>query len=186
MRLFIAIPVPEAVKQYACSLKKELEALQVDVKWVEYENYHLTLKFLGEVEDSKLDKIRSCLNYAAESSPPFALKLSRLGFFPNHHRPRVLWIGVKGEMEKAYFLGDRVDAYLSELGFESDKKRTFHLTLGRIRSELNQDKLVKKVYEISQSLKEHEFVVNNFLLMESYLYSDGPVYKIKETFNLNG
>lgn len=186
MRLFVAIPVPEEIKKYAWYIRNELEALSADVKWVEYENYHLTLKFLGEVEEYKLDGIKKALNYAAESSPPFRLKLSRLGFFPNHHHPRVLWIGVKGEMEKAYFLGERIDAYLGELGFENDKKRTFHLTLGRIRSESNKDKLVNRVYEINGNLEEYGFTVNNFLLMESYLYKEGPVYKVNCSFDLDG
>ncbi|SHH12567.1 2'-5' RNA ligase [Thermosyntropha lipolytica DSM 11003] len=186
MRLFVAIPVPEEIKKYAYSLRSELDALAADVKWVEYENYHLTLKFLGDVGDDKLEKIRYGLICAAESSPPFTLKLSHLGFFPNHHRPRVLWIGVKGEMEKAYFLGDRVDAYLEELGFDREEKRTFHLTLGRIRSDLNQDKLVKKVYELSRNIEEHPFTVSNFLLMESFLHAGGPIYKVDSSFTLNG
>lgn len=186
MRLFVAIPVPEEIKQYAYAIRNELEFLNPDIKWVEYQNYHLTLKFLGEVEDYKIDRVQKCLMQAAESSTPFVLRLSHLGFFPNRRHPRVLWIGVKGELDKADFLGERIDAYLNELGFEDDKKRTFHLTLGRIRSERNQNKLIEKIYEINQNITEYKFAVNNFLLMESYLYSDGPVYKVNHSFELKG
>lgn len=186
MRLFVAIPVPEEVKQYAYAIRNKLEFLKADIKWVEYENYHLTLKFLGEVEDYKINRVQRCLMQAAESSPSFVLQLSDLGFFPNRRHPRVLWIGVKGELDKADFLGERIDAYLNELGFEDDKKRTFHLTLGRIRSEKNQDKLIEKIYEINQNITLHKFTVNNFLLMESYLYSGGPVYKVNYSFELKG
>ncbi|MBO8158539.1 RNA 2',3'-cyclic phosphodiesterase [Thermosyntropha sp.] len=186
MRLFVAIPVPDEIKQYAYSIKEELKALKGDVKWVEYENYHITLKFLGEVDDFKVPKIRNCLSNAAESSEPFNLKLDSMGFFPDRHCPRVLWIGVNGELDKAHFLGERIDAYLNELDFESERKRNFHLTLGRIRSEVNQDKIIGKVYAMNQKLKNYEFRVESFALMESYLYPSGPVYKVNHNFVLKG
>ncbi len=71
MRIFVAIPVPDDVKQYARMMRNELGRARPDIKWVEYENYHLTIKFLGEVEGKKLPEIKRNLHLAGDSSPSF-------------------------------------------------------------------------------------------------------------------
>lgn len=185
MRVFIAITVPEEIKQQALQVKEELVKLKPDIKWVEYENYHITLKFLGEV-NSQLNRIKSILSQAAQACPTFKLMNSDIGFFPGRNRPRVIWMGVKGEMEKAQFLGERVDTYLNELGFEAERKRSFHLTLGRIRSEKEIDKVVAQTGIISNNLKKHEFTVREFSLMESRLSSKGPEYIVIDKYSLIG
>jgi 2'-5' RNA ligase len=95
-------------------------------------------------------------------------------------------MGVKGEMEKAYFLGERVDTYLSELGFETERKRSFHLTLGRIRSEREIDKVLVQTGIINPRLKKYSFAISEFTLMESRLSSAGPEYSVLEKYKLEG
>mgnify|MGYP000052733025 CR=1 FL=1 len=185
MRLFTAIPVPEHIKEYASMIRKELEMMNPDVKWVEHENYHLTLKFLGDVSADLLEPLCDFLERAAVSSPSFKLRLQGMGFYPNRRRPRVIWLGIAGEIEKAMFLGDRVDAYLSTLGFEAEARRDYHLTLGRIRSERNLDALVNKVYHQETAVQTDFFTVTEFYLMESQLTSKGPVYTVKRKFTLD-
>lgn len=148
MRMFVAVPVPDSVKQHARMLRNELGISQADIKWVEYKNYHLTLKFLGEVQEGSRPEISASLRQAAESCPAFNLAAGGLGFFPNLHMPRVIWMGIKGELDKAVFLGERVDAYLSPLGFEEEKDHRFHLTLGRIRSDAHNQQMLKIAQEL--------------------------------------
>jgi 2'-5' RNA ligase len=186
MRVFVAIPVSEEVKNQALQVTKELAGIDSDIKWVEYENYHITLKFLGEIRREQLMKIKEKLAFVAQACPEFILKTNRIGFFPNKTRPRVMWVGVKGELNKAQFLGERVDTYLGELGFEAERKRSFHLTLGRIRSERNIDELLYKTANINSSFKEQDVNINEFNLMESRLSSDGPRYTILENYRLQG
>lgn len=186
MRLFIAIPVTDAVKEYAASVRNELDMNHPDVKWVEKTNYHLTLKFLGEVAPASIHQIKQSLTAVAESCPVFNLKTRGLGFFPNRGRPRVIWAGVFGEMDKADFLGERIDAYLSELGFDPENKRSFHLTLGRIRSDLGLAELQLKAAGVNKRGEEHSFRVEQFLLMESRLSSRGPHYSVVESYRLEG
>ncbi|MDD3365203.1 MAG: RNA 2',3'-cyclic phosphodiesterase [Syntrophomonas sp.] len=186
MRLFVAVPVSDSVKQYARMIRNELGEARADVKWVEYENYHLTLKFLGEVKESLLPVIIKNLALAADTSPAFHLSAGGLGFFPNRMRPRVIWMGIKGEIEKAEFLGERVDAYLSDLGFEEEKNHRFHLTLGRLRSDSRLPELLKSVAEMGGKEKLRSFKVENFYLMNSSLTPNGPVYSILHTFSLGG
>lgn len=185
MRLFTAIPVPDQIKQYAGTIRKELENTCPDVKWVEEENYHLTLKFLGDVSPEVLEQLNDFLERAAVSSPSFKLRLKGMGFYPHRRRPRVIWIGIAGELEKALFLGDRVDAYLASLGFEVENRRDYHLTMGRIRSERNIDDLVNTVLTRENAIESSFFSVREFYLMESQLTSSGSIYTIKRKFSLD-
>ncbi len=186
MRIFLAIPVSEDIKELASQARRELESSGADVKWVERCNYHLTLKFLGEVDPTMVELIKDRLEQVAESCPPFRLTFSKLGFFPGHTRPRVVWIGVGGEMDKAEFLGERIDAYLGELGFEAEKKRSFHLTLGRIRSDRNLENLLERTRQEGVVNVGRDCQVEKFLLMESILSSSGPQYRVKGSYQLQG
>ena len=125
MRLFVAIAVPDSVKQHARMLRNYLGRSRPDIKWVEYDNYHLTVKFLGEVNSADLPRLKKQLVLTGEAVPPFYLSAGGLGYFPNSRRPRVIWLGIKGELDKAAFLGERVDAYLGELGFEPERITVF-------------------------------------------------------------
>ncbi|CFX76211.1 RNA ligase/cyclic nucleotide phosphodiesterase [Syntrophomonas zehnderi OL-4] len=186
MRAFVAIPVPDDIKQFARMLRNELGRARPDVKWVEYQNYHITLKFLGEVEDKQLPELKRNLRLAGDSSPPLNLSAGGIGFFPNRMRPRVIWLGINGELDKADFLGDRVDAYLSSMDFEPERKRSFHLTLGRVRSETGWKEMLKVLDKIPQKDKMRSFRIQHFELMKSTLSPAGPVYTVLETFTLNG
>jgi len=186
MRLFAAIPVPDMVKDYAWEIINKLDAELYDIKWVEYENYHLTLKFLGEVENREVQGIKDRLQMAAEASPPFNLFFGGLGFFPHRNRPRVIWLGAKGDLAKADFLGERIDTYMQEIGFDEEKKRSFHLTLGRIRSDKNQPRLLQQASRLNEISPTMPVPINEFYLMESQLFSGGPKYVIQEKYQLEG
>jgi len=186
VRAFVAIPVPDDVKQYARMMRNELGRSRPDIKWVEYQNYHLTIKFLGEINEKLLPEIKKNLRLAGESVPEFNLSAGGIGFFPNQNNPRVIWLGIKGELEKAAFLGDRVDAYLAPMGFEREKSHRFHLTLGRFRSEQGLKEMLKVLDKIHGKDKLHSFKIDHFHLMESQLSAAGPNYTIMETFALKG
>ncbi|MEA4924320.1 MAG: RNA 2',3'-cyclic phosphodiesterase [Syntrophomonadaceae bacterium] len=186
MRLFVAIPVPDSVKQYARMFKNDLSASRADVKWVEYANYHLTVKFLGEVEKAVLPAINTSLVRAADSCPSFNLSVDNLGFFPSRMRPRVIWLGLRGELDKAKFLGERVDAYLAAAGFEPEKNHRFHLTLGRVRSEARISEMLQIVERMAGQKKLVPFKVDHIHLMQSSLSPGGPDYTVLEMYELKG
>ncbi|HCF49105.1 MAG TPA: RNA 2',3'-cyclic phosphodiesterase [Syntrophomonas sp.] len=186
MRAFIAIPAPEAVKDQAEQIRRQLARTNPDVKWVEYVNYHLTLKFLGDIDDHQLQKIRDRLYQVGEYCPPFYLKVNGLSFFPNKRKPRVVWMGLDGDTEKAEFLAERIDVYVQDLGFEPEKIHRFHITLGRIRSERNVEELLKKAHQLESATRSSLFPVQAFYLMESRLTKDGPQYRVEQAFALRG
>jgi 2'-5' RNA ligase len=184
MRAFLAIPIPEEIKEYAYKIKDNLDAEQPDIKWVEYVNYHLTVKFLGEVNSDVTGEIRDKMKIAGENCPPFQLNINGVGFFPNKFRPRVVWLGINGELNKAAFLAEQVDDYLTPMGFEPEKNHRFHLTLGRVRSERNLNKMMEKLVRIPN--QNMPFCVNEFYLMASKLLPTGPSYTIIDKFTING
>ncbi|MGI6452022.1 MAG: RNA 2',3'-cyclic phosphodiesterase [Syntrophomonadaceae bacterium] len=186
MRAFIAIQVPDFIRDLGLWVREKMDELSPDVKWVEYENYHITLKFLGEIKNEEYKKIENRLKLVRECCPPFNLQVKGIGFFPNRRRPRVIWLGIFGEIQKAIFLGDRVDAYLSTLGFEPEKEHRFHFTLGRIRSEKNLSELISRASRLDPEVHSELFPIEHFSLMESRLTSDGPRYNICKTFDLKG
>lgn len=186
MRLFVAIPVPDDVKQYARMMRNELGRSRPDIKWVEYENYHLTLKFLGEVNEKELAEVKRNLHLAGDAAPVFHLSAGGIGFFPNRTRPRVIWMGIKGELDKAEFLADRVDAYLAAQGFEPEREHRFHLTLGRIRSENGLKPMLNALDKMPGKDKLRSFRVEHFHLIESELTTSGPRYSLLEKITLNG
>lgn len=186
MRAFIAIPVPDDVKQNARMLRNKLGMARPDIKWVEYQNYHLTVKFLGEVENNDLSELKRNLRLAADAVPAFNLSAGGIGFFPNQVHPRVIWMGIKGEIEKAEFLGDRVDAYLAATGFEPERDHRPHLTLGRIRSDKNLNEMLNILEKYTDKNKLHSFRVEKFCLMQSILETNGPQYTVLDTYRLNG
>jgi len=186
MRLFVAIAVPDSVKQHARMLRNYLGRSRPDIKWVEYDNYHLTVEFLGEVNSADLPRLKKQLVLTGEAVPPFYLSAGGLGYFPNSRRPRVIWLGIKGELDKAAFLGERVDAYLGELGFEPERDHRFHLTLGRIRTEDNLKEMQKSIEQLETRDKLIGFKVDRFQLMMSELSRSGPKYFELGSFDLKG
>jgi 2'-5' RNA ligase len=184
MRAFLAIPIPEEIKEYAIKIKNKLDSEQPDIKWVEYANYHLTVKFLGEINNDVMGEIKDKMKIVGGNCTPFKLSINGVGFFPNKFRPRVVWLGINGELDKAAFLAKQVDDYLIPVGFEPEKNHRFHLTLGRIRSERNLNKIMDKLVRIPN--KSIIFDVNEFDLMVSKLMPTGPSYTIIDKFTING
>ncbi len=100
MRSFIAIELPQNIKDYLSRLQTQLKNSQADVKWVEPQNIHLTLKFLGEIDDNQLSEINNILENIAKERKHFQANVSSAGAFPKINFPRVIWVGLKeGDQE---------------------------------------------------------------------------------------
>lgn len=175
MRLFIAIEIPDPIKTELAKLQNELRRAQADVSWTKPENIHLTLRFLGEIAEGRLEALkRVCADAAAEFAP-FTLTLDGAGVFPNFRRPRVLWAGLAGEIEVAARLQRRLEAGLAALGLAPDDKPFKpHLTLGRVKSAKNarQAAAMAEIYK----LPALSFGVGGIVLMKSELRPAGARY----------
>jgi RNA 2',3'-cyclic 3'-phosphodiesterase len=183
-RLFIAIDIPFNTKISALftTLKKNLS--EERIKWVEQDNFHITLKFLGETEEFYLNSLIQLLQQVSYRYPPFNIQLKRAGIFGNQHNPRVIWIGIN-QNEILVNLKTTIDKELFELGFDPDSKFSPHLTLGRIKQIRNYNNL-KEIIQNNNETDFGEFPINGFILFESILKSNGPEYKMIEEFTLTG
>ena len=134
IRTFVAVEVDDAVREMAAELAQELSGAGGDVKWVEPENMHLTVKFLGEVDSREVHEVCRAVASAAEPVAPFSLEFRGAGAFPNARRPRTLWLGTGEGSESLAVLAERVEKALHEIGYPREGRRFHaHLTLGRVR-----------------------------------------------------
>lgn len=173
MRLFIGINISEEVKEEAVKIQEKIKKLG-ELTLVPKENLHITLKFLGEIEDS--EKIIKKLNNIKFEQ--FSLKATNIGFFPNNNYIKVVWIGFVGNEILA--LQKQIDKTLEE-DFKKEKNFVTHATIARVKYLSPEDKT--EMNELKTiSLRSSEFKVNSFKLMKSTLTSNGPAYETLRTF----
>ena len=182
MRTFIAIELPQKIIGTLSALQNQLKNTQADVKWVAPENIHLTLKFLGEVDEKKIEKIIQALEETAKDNQPFSIRLCALGAFPKINFPRVIWVGIDAGDEKTKNIAFVLEEKLQKLGIPKEKRPfSSHITIGRVRSGINREKLVKEldILQGKRLLQENlEFLATKITLFKSTLTPKGPIYEI--------
>jgi 2'-5' RNA ligase len=133
VRTFIALELSERLKEGILCLTDELKERGVRASWAGRQTLHLTLKFLGDVEETELPEVVAAVARASTGMSPFSFDTRSLGAFPSPARPRVLWVGIE-PVEELMSLQQAVDGELTKLGFPREKRRFHpHITLGRIR-----------------------------------------------------
>ena len=179
-RTFVAVPVSDAQRQRLDRLRIELARRLPDIKWTEPENLHVTLVFLGEVDDRELPRVCALTQEAIDllELSPFPLTLSQLGCFPHERRPRVLWVGVAEGAEQLSQLHDALESQFIALGYRREDRRfTAHVTLGRTKTD-------GPLQSLAQVLTEHlswtagETTVQEVHVMGSQLTRNGPHYTV--------
>ncbi|HEY3315825.1 MAG TPA: RNA 2',3'-cyclic phosphodiesterase [Bacillota bacterium] len=176
-RLFVAISLPDEVGRAVAPIIDELRRTKADVKWVQPENLHLTLKFLGEVPVGKAERIAEALRAVPEREP-FRLALRGIDAFPSPASPRVVWIGLADGVPDFISLAHDVDGALVKLGFLREKKPVSpHLTLGRVRSPMNGEALRAAIGRLT-AVEAGGFLAGEARLYRSELRPSGPVYSV--------
>jgi len=187
MRSFIAIEPSLQIKNYLSRIQDKLKTGGIDIKWVNPRDIHLTLKFLGDIEDAILDKITGILEAVSCGKSAFPMRLSSLGAFPDINFPRILWIGIdKGDQKVKEIVKD-LEGRTSRLGIPKEEKAFFsHLTIGRARPGLNRRKLVEILTILKNEIakEELESYVTKLTLFKSTLTPQGPIYAILKEANL--
>lgn len=180
MRTFIAVDLTDDVIQKITGITKYLKSQTSSsaIKWVSAENLHLTLKFLGEIPESKLEQIKKLARKAVSGIKPFNIAVEGLGMFPNQKKPRVIWLGILSE-KPLINLALQLDNALAGAGIPKEK-RPFspHLTIGRIRRSASPDEIIKVGSSLSQFKIDHlgEVPVDLIRLYQSVLKPQGPIY----------
>lgn len=175
MRCFIAIEIPETVKSVLSGIEEELKKTEADVRWVNPDNIHLTLKFLGNIKEETVKKVMKMMETVCSSCNSFNLEVKGLGVFPSIKSPRVLWVDIE-ESDVLKSLQEEIDKKMVPIGFErEDRKFTPHLTMGRFRSSIGKGALLEVI-------KQHEkdtfgtIDVQYISLMRSDLNPEGARY----------
>jgi len=189
MRAFIAIELSPDLRKRLASLEEQLKSSSADVKWVEPKNIHLTLKFLGEIDEKQLGEIAKIIQETADKNKRFFIRLATPGAFPNINFPRVIWIGIdKGDSEIKQ-IAKILEEEISKVGIPQENRPfSSHITLGRVRSGLNREKLVKNLENLASNLPQDspEFMVTKITLFKSTLSAGDPVYEALKEAHLQG
>lgn len=182
IRVFIAVVPPDEYKNaLKLAIQDFSEIFPTEVKWVDPAGIHLTLKFLGNIPKREISTLTERIRYAIDQFPhsEFKLQLDRLSAFPNTSHPKILWAGLRGEMEKLQILQQAVESQISSAGFPADQ-RSFnpHITIGRTRRQTDSHKITA----IGQKLRSisltncGDWIVSDIHIVESVLKPTGAVY----------
>jgi len=154
--------------------QRGLQMTGADIKCVESENIHLTLRFLGDVRESLVERLQHLVSKADVN--PFRSELKGLGAFPKLHRPRVVWAGISQGVEELTHIFRNVERELVEMGFKPERRGfSPHITIARVRSGRNRDRLAEYVRSHSNDLFGG-FEVKHVRLKKSILTPRGPIY----------
>lgn len=179
-RLLIAIPVSDAYRTQLNTMVTTLgERLRSSVRWTRPDNWHMTLQFLGQVEEDNVGEIREALRKII--FPVFLMRAEGTGCFPNMIHPRVLWVGIEKGHSICSSLAETVQDTLEPFDFMQGKQFEPHFTLGRVKQLENDD------FEtvLASAVQDWPLLrVEHFSLWESKLTPDGPVYTVIENFPL--
>ncbi len=187
MRTFIAIELPKEIKDSLGNIQEQLKKSGADVKWVSPRNIHLTLKFLGEIDDTKLSKINKIIEDVAGDKNSFQVRISSIGAFPKINFPRVIWIGIDRGDNETKVMAEELEEKIAKLGIpREDRPFSSHITIGRTRSTLNRENLAQDLETLQSAaiMGGLEFTVKRITLFKSTLTPKGPIYEVLKEANL--
>jgi 2'-5' RNA ligase len=181
IRAFIAIGIPERLQTVLGRVSRELtrDLSPRSVRWIKPQNIHLTLRFLGDVQLDKLAYIKRGIDEVVVRSAPLTLYLDTIGCFPNARRPRIIWIGLAGDLDQLSALHRSIEQMLDSIGWEPERRKFHpHLTLGRVRDP-------RVVADASlpwgRMLAQGQLIVETVHLVESQLFPTGAIYSIRHS-----
>ena len=176
----MAVEISEPVRRAAAKLIETLDTAAADVKWVDPQNLHLTVKFLGDVNLKETARICQAVQKAAAEAEPFELTFGGVGAFPNPKRPRTVWIGGRCEdaADGMALLHKKIEQRLAKLGFRKDSRRfQAHLTIGRVRRGGPGVADLARLMQENADLLFGKTAVKEAAVFSSELTREGPIYQ---------
>lgn len=171
----MALELSDEVRERLVVLLQRLKSTSAAVKWVEPENLHLTLKFLGDVPEGKIDTVAETLKGIVHATEPFYFTVKGVGGFPDLRRPRVLWVGVEA-VQPLMRLQQIVEKAMEQLGFPPEGRAYHpHITIGRVKAMVGVEK-VREILKGYADVKFGEVLASHLTLFRSDLSREGPTY----------
>ena len=176
IRAFIALELPENIIDVIRKIQEAMKSFGFKVRWVRPENIHLTLKFLGNINPADVAQISSVICEAVNPFEPILLTAKGIGVFPGMKRPRVIWVGMGGQVATIIGLQKVLDEKLNGIGFPMEK-RPFkgHLTLGRVKGRISSERLTAALAQHNE-FESDTFFAQTVVLFQSVLDPKGSVY----------
>jgi 2'-5' RNA ligase len=196
MRVFIAIDIDDKIRKAIADLQKQLDAKvdiqKGDVKWVEPENIHLTLKFMGELDEAKLPEVRGITKQVAAAHQKFTLDIETVGSFPplgsltgGGRSAKVVWVGAGKGADELLALQKDLDDRLTQAGYpKEDRQFSAHLTLCRVKNFKAGFKLADACV-FFKDYKLGSISADALCIYQSQLTPAGPIYTLLESFKLS-
>jgi 2'-5' RNA ligase len=184
-RCFVAIEIPDRIQAILSEVQSEFRPKIKKASWTRRGNFHLTLKFLGDVEKSSINKINSTIEGIVANHKPFCLEIGGIGTFPNMYRPRVLWAGLTQGARETTTLTNTIIRELMKLGFPNERRFHPHFTLARIRKSVNM-KTHTESFKKFETMAGTLMNVNHITLVRSELHPSGASYTPLHIYPLGG
>ena len=184
IRSFIALDLPEDLRKGLQNLQDRVRKLTDCVRWVKPDNIHLTLKFLGAIEESQVEPIGRILENMTTGIAPFKLQVKGFGAFPNARNPKVIWMGMDDNQQRVVLFQEKLEETLAAIGF-APEKRTYspHLTLGRVKESRGK----REIEQLIEKYKDEDlgyFTAGSIVFYRSDLQPSGPVYSSLKSIQL--
>ena len=184
IRTFIALDIPETVAKVALSLQSSVKVNPKAVRWERKENIHITLRYIGPTAPREVEKINRLLSEIVGQNSDLSLNISGTGCFPKKERPRILWLGVDGDVVELKLLVEMINSEMDQLGYPQEERNySPHISIGRIRYP---QMITPDVTDFLSA--EYEPIFWNIPKINYYqseLLPSGAIYSILGTHNLN-
>jgi len=186
LRLFVAVPIPDPVARFLKDVQSRLAGPEIKIRWIPVKNIHLTLQFLGDVEQAAVASITEQMDVAAGAAQPFSIAAKGVGGFPNLRRLRVLWVGLDGDTQQLTAIQRELASRMETVGFARERRRFHpHLTIGRARQPVDGRRLDQQLPTRAECASE-PLRVDRICLFASLLKPGGAEYTCLHTSQLDG
>ncbi|HIE05502.1 MAG TPA: RNA 2',3'-cyclic phosphodiesterase [bacterium (Candidatus Stahlbacteria)] len=168
MRCFIATPIPDGVRKSISNYINRVRNSLSGIRWVKEDNIHITIRFLGEINEETVEKTKELIRLKGRVFKPFNCEIGGIGYFPSARRAKVIWVGIKEGADELRRVFSELEEEIIGLGFKKEKPFHPHLTIGRAKGPrpLN-----------LPDIEGHIFQVREIILYRSTLTPSGPIYE---------
>jgi len=187
IRSFLAFELPVDIKKIIMAVSEDVKQLPLDVRWVNVANIHLTIVFMGDVQEEEIKPIQEIVKGVCLGYGPFSIGIKGIGLFGNRRNPRVLWIGLDGAIGRMGYFRDNLQKKLRPFGIKEEKRRFKpHLTLGRFRKGAGAGTHLNDLLSKYHDLTSPEGIIEELVLFKSDLRPGGAVYSRLNGWSLTG
>lgn len=187
IRSFLAFELPQDIKKVISEVSRSVKELPLGLRWIKRDNIHLTVVFMGNVRDDKIESIGETGKKICARFDPFFVSAGGLGFFGSRRHPRVLWMGLDGDVRRMGRFRDALQKALRPFGIKTEK-RGFkpHLTLGRFKKGARPWPHLDHTISEYADLKGRTCTLKELALFKSDLKPGGAVYTKLDAWPLGG